>query len=341
MRKVTHDEAAERLKWVKAQKAHFNTLRPPRRVTPVQLFRRLKECFPNAQPSWSRRDDRPYMLSRFHDDLRDLKRAEFGVGVRPNRAVAATESGQSKSDYSSVRASHSRELGEYLIQRPDALLEKDLSLGDADSDLVSYAQDHLGAYPELRMARSELQTAEERLAKLQGPPHPFRHLYGSGILIAGEAGDLLLRKVRAVLARLYPGIPEQPDSGSMLPVCILPKEAALEIWMEVGAWEGVGGHMDFEVVLEPFEGRWRVCRPHSTAYAIVRKQENGKVVGLKQGLRRLGSDPDLRKMYRLVRGATEHSIKARAAYIENVRRLGRQLRLGVQLRGSCALCSGL
>jgi hypothetical protein len=237
----------------------------------------------------------------------------------------------------SVKINHARELAERVLSRPELFLPGATASDSGEAALVAYARDHLRAYEEASNAESVLVSRQETLSNLEGAPTPFIRAISGDVLIRGEAGALLLEKVRRETRRLYPNLPEQPDTGALLPECTFPKEIAREVWMEVGSYEGVGGHLGFDVGIEPFDGRWRVCRPNLTAYAVVGSQVTGRTEELRTALQALGSDPELRAIYRRVLGARDEVHLARDGLLSIVRKIGDRVRHGVELRGSCEL----
>jgi hypothetical protein len=232
---------------------------------------------------------------------------------------------------------HAKELAHHVFSRPEVLLGGGPGVADVDPDQLVYAREHLKAYLDVQAAGESLRAKEAERNRLVGKPNAIALIFGGDMLVEGEAGELLLHKVREVTETLYPRVPEQPQTGPPLPQCTYPTEIAKEVWMDVGAQEGVGGRMGFSPVIEPFDGRWRVCRLRSTAYAVVAKEQEGKTAELKDALDGLVMDPDLRRLYREAREARKQVDESRTSYLALVRELGTRIRHGALLKGACNL----
>ncbi|MGI0054647.1 MAG: hypothetical protein ACREBZ_02855 [Thermoplasmata archaeon] len=231
---------------------------------------------------------------------------------------------------------HSKDLGAVLRQ-PEVLLGSN-PLGTAiDLDLVNRTRAHLssaGAYPKILAACDDVRAAEAERNKLEGKPNFIAALYSAGPrLVEGEAGQFLLKKIRDITRKFYPGIPEQPEHGPLTPPCTFPTQIAQDLWRQVGALEGGGSHF-IKVSSEPFNGRWKVgCI--GTAYAIVDEERQCKVTGLETALQRLAESSELRRMYRKVRDAEERVSTTAKTFSDLARNLGKELGYGDLIRGTC------
>lgn len=282
-------------------------------------------------------------IRRWRRDARERSEINRESGREPLDEASRRTPKESSKDLKRLRLgqleAHSRDLAKVLGQ-PEVLLGRNPFGSSIDSDLVSQAMTHLsslGAYPDIETADKELRKTEVKRDSLEGKPNRIAAAFSSpgGQLIEGEAGDLLMTRVLAVLERLYPGVPEQPDSSPMVPPCTFPKEAAKHLWMQVGAavrHETLSIHIT--KTKEPSNGCWYV-RWGGTPFAIVNEEDQCKATELERALKRLARSRDLRSKYREVREADENLSKATATWSGLVRNLGKELEYGGRVKGTC------
>ncbi len=233
------------------------------------------------------------------------------------------------------RQAHASELAR-LFLGPEALLAST----PADFELARYANQHLTAYREVKLAEAEMARAAQEWERLTGRPLPFDALFlpweERDRLIAGEVGDHLLQKVREVTRRLYPGLPEMPDHGPSPSWGTNPAAIASRLWELLNAHARSLERPSVALATVPAGSAWRVELGGSTL-ALVENPAAAKVAELTEEMNRLLSDPELIDQAAKVQAAEERVRRTRETYLSEVRRLGRRIEHGEPLRGRCDL----
>ena len=232
------------------------------------------------------------------------------------------------------RLAHADELGKLFLS-PESLVTGRI---DDAREPVRQAIEHIAAYPLVQSAKNELDVALSESRRLTGEApfagEFFRHWGGVQRPPGGEAGALLLAKIREVLLRLRTPPAETASIGSPEAGGSPTDEMALYMWERLKAFAR-GAFEPSEVaqgsgLSEDTEN----ARPHEVPPSPT---ESPMETGLERVFRELSQDRELEEMVRAVKDAETHVATARERFLREARRVGRRIEDREPLRGRCEL----
>lgn len=235
------------------------------------------------------------------------------------------------------RQAHAHELGKLFLD-PETLAA---GRSDDAREPVRQAFEHLSAYPLVQSAKNELDVALTEIRRLTGEApfagEFFRHWGGVQRPVGGEAGALLLAKLREVLLQLRTpsaetaSVRSSEDGGSPT------NEMAVYMWERLKA--SVRGTPEPSEVAQEFD-RSEVAESTSSnvfASSPTEAPEGSMETGLERVFRELSQDRELDEMVRAVTDAESHVEAARERFMREARKVGRRIEDGESLRGRCDL----